>query len=281
MRICKKEWKILEWNGYGHFKFPQLAFSGTLGNNQTCHFRRLDSSVRKRTAAQASRSEKLSADRYRRVAARDYDQVGQDEVSAVRWSVRRRAYTMPNWAGSSWYYYLRYLPILTTPASWRRVASSDYWTPVDWYNGGMEHTVLHLLYSRFWHKFLYDIGIVPTVEPYSQNVLRTVSILAADGEKMSKSRGNVVNPDGLVEIYGADSVRLYEMFMGPFDQAVSWQSDSIIGTRNFLERVWRFHQGHVQEQASGKSDAGTKSGGFTDGEDAALKASLNLMIKKA
>jgi leucyl-tRNA synthetase len=113
-----------------------------------------------------------------------------------------------------------------------------YWNPVDWYNGGMEHTTLHLLYSRFWHKFLYDIKLVPTKEPYKKRTSHGL-ILAGDGDKMSKSKGNVVNPDELVKIWGADSLRLYEMFMGPFDQGLAWNTDNMIGVRRFLEKIWK------------------------------------------
>jgi leucyl-tRNA synthetase len=112
-----------------------------------------------------------------------------------------------------------------------------YWTPVDWYNGGFEHTTLHLLYSRFWHKFLYDLKLVPTSEPYMKRTSHGI-ILAENGEKMSKSRGNVINPDTVVQKFGADTLRLYEMFMGPFDQAVAWSTDGIVGPRRFLERIW-------------------------------------------
>ena len=113
-----------------------------------------------------------------------------------------------------------------------------YWLPVDLYNGGMEHVTLHLLYSRFWHKFLFDIGVVPTKEPYQKRVSHGM-ILAADGQKMSKSRGNVVNPDEMIEKFGADAFRLYEMFLGPFDQVIKWQTDGIRGTYRFLEKIWR------------------------------------------
>ena len=151
---------------------------------------------------------------------------------------KRETDTMPNWAGSSWYY-LRY----TDPKNNKEFASKKnlkYWVGegVDWYNGGMEHTTLHLLYSRFWHKFLYDLKLVPTSEPYMKRTSHGL-ILADDGTKFSKSKGNGVNPIDIVKIYGADSVRLYEMFMGPFDQAVSWSTDSMVGPRRFLERVWQ------------------------------------------
>jgi leucyl-tRNA synthetase len=149
---------------------------------------------------------------------------------------RRETDVMPNWAGSSWYY-LRY----TDPNNASAFASKDkleYWTPVDWYNGGMEHTVLHLLYSRFWHKFLYDLTLVPTPEPYMKRTSHGL-ILAEDGSKMSKSKGNTVSPDEIVKMFGADSLRMYEMFIGPFDQPVSWSTSSIMGVRRFLERVWK------------------------------------------
>jgi leucyl-tRNA synthetase len=157
---------------------------------------------------------------------------------------KRETDTMPNWAGSSWYY-LRY----TDPKNNKQFADQKalkYWTPVDWYNGGMEHTTLHLLYSRFWHKFLYDLNLVPTKEPYKKRTSHGL-ILAKGGEKMSKSRGNVINPDEIVSLYGADTLRVYEMFMGPFDQAIEWNTDSIIGCRRFLEKVWRL-QGKVESK---------------------------------
>ena len=148
---------------------------------------------------------------------------------------KRETDTMPQWAGSSWYY-LRY----TDPHNDKELASKEalnYWTPVDWYNGGMEHTTLHLLYSRFWHKFLYDIGIVPTKEPYGKRTSHGM-ILGSNGEKMSKSKGNVVNPDDVIAEFGADTLRVYEMFMGPFDQTASWSVESIRGCAKFLDRVW-------------------------------------------
>lgn len=147
---------------------------------------------------------------------------------------KRETDVMPNWAGSSWYY-LRY----TDPHNNKEFASPalmKYWTPVDWYNGGMEHTVLHLLYSRFWHKFLFDQGLVPSPEPYMKRTSHGL-ILAEDGSKMSKSKGNSVSPDALVESVGADSLRLYEMFIGPFDQPVAWNNNGVVGMRRFLERV--------------------------------------------
>ena len=148
---------------------------------------------------------------------------------------KRETDTMPQWAGSSWYF-LRYMD----PHNDKELASKDainYWGPIDWYNGGMEHTTLHLLYSRFWHKFLYDIGVVPTKEPYAKRTSHGM-ILGTNGEKMSKSKGNVINPDDIVEEFGADTFRVYEMFMGPFDQTASWSMESIRGCGKFLDRVW-------------------------------------------
>lgn len=135
--------------------------------------------------------------------------------------------------------------------------------PVDWYNGGMEHTTLHLLYSRFWHKFLYDLKLVPTNEPYTKRTSQGF-VLGEDGEKMSKSRGNVINPDGIVKTLGADSLRIYQMFMGPFDQSIAWSSNNIVGSRRFLEKVWK-----LQEKVTSK---------YEDSEDIILL--LNQTIKK-
>lgn len=159
---------------------------------------------------------------------------------------KRETDTMPNWAGSSWYY-LAYCisenlksqaPISKQITSLEIQDKFKKWLPVDWYNGGMEHTTLHLLYSRFWHKFLYDLKLVPTSEPYTKRTSQGM-ILGAGGVKMSKSLGNVVNPDDLVKTVGADSLRVYAMFMGPFDQAIAWDTESIAGSRRFLEKVWR------------------------------------------
>ncbi len=150
---------------------------------------------------------------------------------------RRETDTMPQWAGSSWYF-LRYMD----PHNENAIASKEaleYWSPVNWYNGGMEHTTLHLLYSRFWHKFLYDIGVVPTPEPYAKRTSHGM-ILGENGEKMSKSRGNVVNPDDVVNEFGADTMRLYEMFIGDFEKAAPWNPASIRGCRRFIERYWNF-----------------------------------------
>ena len=148
---------------------------------------------------------------------------------------KRETDTMPQWAGSSWYF-LRYCDAANNDALAAKEAL-DYWMPVDWYNGGMEHTTLHLLYSRFWHKFLYDIGVVSTPEPYAKRTSHGM-ILGEDGQKMSKSRGNVVNPDDIVREYGADTMRLYEMFIGDFEKTAPWSQASIKGCKRFLERLW-------------------------------------------
>ncbi|NCE64513.1 leucine--tRNA ligase [Pseudoflavonifractor sp. 524-17] len=148
---------------------------------------------------------------------------------------KRETDTMPQWAGSSWYF-LRYMD----PHNHKALASKealDYWSPVDWYNGGMEHTTLHLLYSRFWHKFLYDIGVVPTKEPYQKRTSHGM-ILGEGGEKMSKSRGNVINPNDVVAQYGADTMRLYIMFIGDFEKAAAWSDNAVKGCKRFLDRVW-------------------------------------------
>jgi leucyl-tRNA synthetase len=174
---------------------------------------------------------------------------------------RRETDTMPNWAGSSWYF-LRYID----PKNKKTFAGKNklkYWGnssskikagPVDWYNGGMEHTTLHLLYSRFWHKFLYDINMVPTPEPYIKRTSHGM-ILASGGEKMSKSKGNTVNPDDVVKNFGADTLRLYEMFMGPFDQAVAWSTDSIVGPRRFIEKLWRLQYRISNTKSKLKNDS--------------------------
>ncbi|MEA5066153.1 MAG: leucine--tRNA ligase, partial [Eubacteriales bacterium] len=173
----------------------------------------------------------------------------------------READTMPNWAGSSWYF-LRYTDAHNDKEFASREAL-DYWTPVDWYNGGMEHTTLHLLYSRFWHKFLYDIGAVPTSEPYMKRTSHGM-VLGSNGEKMSKSRGNVVNPDDYIPFYGADSFRTYIMFMGAFDQPIPWNEQGTRGCRRFLDRVWA-----LQDMVNGTGDT-----------DADMKKKVHATIKK-
>ena len=155
---------------------------------------------------------------------------------------KRETDTMPQWAGSSWYF-LRYCD----PHNKEQLASPEalkYWLPVDWYNGGMEHTTLHLLYSRFWHKFLYDQGVVPCKEPYAKRTSHGM-VLGENGEKMSKSRGNVINPDDIVREYGADTLRLYEMFMGDFEKAAPWSMNSVRGCKRFLERIWNLQDSVV------------------------------------
>ncbi len=174
---------------------------------------------------------------------------------------RRETDTMPQWAGSSWYF-LRYMD----PHNDNALASPEalkYWSPIDWYNGGMEHTTLHLLYSRFWHKFLYDIGVVPTKEPYQKRTSHGM-ILGSDGQKMSKSRGNVVNPDEIVAEFGADTMRMYEMFIGDFEKAAPWSEQGVKGCRRFLERVWK-----MQESISDAT-----------GYSKALEVSMHRTIKK-
>ena len=173
---------------------------------------------------------------------------------------KRETDTMPQWAGSSWYF-LRYCDPKcdTAPASKEAL---DYWMPVDWYNGGMEHTTLHLLYSRFWHKFLYDIGVVSTKEPYKKRTSHGM-ILGENNEKMSKSRGNVVNPDDVIREYGADTLRLYEMFIGDFEKAAPWNTSSIKGCKRFLDRIWA-----LQDIVNG------------EGIRSELESSLNRCIKK-
>ena len=165
---------------------------------------------------------------------------------------KRETDTMPQWAGSSWYF-LRYMD----PHNDKALASKealDYWSPVDWYNGGMEHTTLHLLYSRFWHKFLYDIGVVPTKEPYQKRTSHGM-ILGEGGEKMSKSRGNVVNPNDIIDMYGADTMRTYIMFIGDFEKAAAWSANAVKGCKRFLDRVWNLateqeHVGDAYSQAN-------------------------------
>ncbi|MEG1181422.1 MAG: leucine--tRNA ligase, partial [Oscillospiraceae bacterium] len=174
---------------------------------------------------------------------------------------KRETDTMPQWAGSSWYF-LRYCDPHNSEALASRKAL-EYWTPIDWYNGGMEHTTLHLLYSRFWHKFLYDIGVVPTSEPYSKRTSHGM-ILGEGGDKMSKSRGNVVNPDEIVAQYGADTLRLYEMFVGDFEKAAPWSSDSIRGCKRFLDRVFALLKMATDEEKISQS----------------LECSFNRTIKK-
>ncbi|MFC1598559.1 leucine--tRNA ligase [Patescibacteria group bacterium] len=163
---------------------------------------------------------------------------------------KRETDTMPQWAGSSWYF-LRYIDPHNDKV-FADLKKLKFWSPIDWYNGGMEHTTLHLLYSRFWHKFLSDIKVVPTPEPYAKRTSQGM-VLAEDGEKMSKSRGNVVNPDDVVDNQGADTLRMYEMFMGPFEQAIPWSTKSVVGVRRFLEKVWQL-AGNLDNKKRGNDD---------------------------
>jgi leucyl-tRNA synthetase len=164
---------------------------------------------------------------------------------------KRETDTMPQWAGSSWYY-LRYTDTQNNDSLASKEAI-DFWSPVDWYNGGMEHTTLHLLYSRFWHKFLYDIGIVPTTEPYSKRTSHGM-ILGEDGQKMSKSRGNVINPDDIVDQYGADTLRLYVMFIGDFEKAALWSQKAVKGCKRFLDRVWNLTETPLSGEGESLAD---------------------------
>ncbi len=206
---------------------------------------------------------------------------------------KRETDTMPNWAGSSWYY-LRY----ADPKNKKVFADQKklkYWlggacpaelkrSGVDHYNGGMEHTTLHLLYSRFWHKFLYDLKLVPTVEPYQKRTSHGM-ILAEGGVKMSKSKGNVVNPDDIIKIYGADTLRVYEMFIGPFEDTAVWNTESIIGSRRFVEKVWRIGMGIAGQKKNSPAFAlgGNRTGdrhGSLNSSSRPLEKLLNKTIKK-
>jgi leucyl-tRNA synthetase len=181
---------------------------------------RLGADSLRSVAAGTADAGRLYADRTTAAAAWPAPRTGSTPPAPSAAAPRtREADTMPNWAGSSWYF-LRYTDAHNDKEFASREAL-DYWSPVDWYNGGMEHTTLHLLYSRFWHKFLFDLGLVPTSEPYMKRTSHGM-VLGANGEKMSKSRGNVVNPDDYIPVYGADSFRTYIMFMGAFDQPIPW-----------------------------------------------------------
>ena len=184
---------------------------------------------------------------------------------------RRETNTMPQWAGSSWYY-LRYIDP-KNPDKLADFAKLEEWLPVDMYIGGAEHAVLHLLYVRFWHKFLYDIGVVPTKEPF-QRLYNQGMILGDNHEKMSKSKGNVVNPDDVVDQYGADTLRLYEMFMGPLDASISWSEKGLAGARKFLDRVWRLY---TEEDTDEQDQVSSK---LVQANDETLKKSYNETVKK-
>ena len=182
---------------------------------------------------------------------------------------RRETDTMPNWAGSSWYF-LRYCDA-DNNSQLANPERLKYWLPVDWYNGGMEHTTLHLLYSRFWHRFLYDEGVVPTPEPYARRTSHGM-VLGSDGRKMSKSRGNVINPDDIVNKYGADALRMYEMFIGPFDQTVTWSDESLEGVARCIRRIWRLGMETIESRRE-------KSGGETEGRIAKLVVKIEADIE--
>ncbi len=228
------DWKFLLWKGFGHFKereIPELLqeiLKGIVNGMVPVPEKDLPvklPKVKNYKPTDTGESPLAAIEKWVNV-----------KCSVCKGPAKRETDTMPNWAGSSWYY-LRY----TDPKNKKMFAGKknlDYWTPVDWYNGGMEHTTLHLLYSRFWHKFLFDLGLVPTNEPYLKRTSHGL-ILGEGGVKMSKSVGNVVNPDTLIKIFGADTVRLYEMFMGPFDQHIAWSTESMVGPRRFLEKVWK------------------------------------------
>ena len=174
-------------------------------------------------------------------------------------SYTRETNTMPQWAGSCWYY-LRYIDPNNDSAPWGK-EKENYWMPVDLYVGGVEHAVLHLLYSRFWHKVLYDLGLVSTKEPF-QKLVNQGMILGENGEKMSKSRGNVVNPDDVIEQWGADAFRLYEMFMGPLEATKPWKTDGINGTARFIKRLWRLlvnDDGQAAQTGDSQSETFTKT----------------------
>jgi len=216
-------------------------------------------------------------------------QTGESPLAAIRdWvkvsypicggQARRETDTMPNWAGSSWYY-LRY-PDPRNNKQFADPRKLKYWLPVDWYNGGVEHTTLHLLYSRFWHKFLFDLGLVTTTEPYTKRTSHGV-VLGPDGQKMSKSRGNVVNPDEVVSEFGADAFRMYEAFMGPFEQMIPWDPRGILGVRRFLDKVWRAHQLVRLSSPSKSGRAGHRPvPGPAGNRDRGLVRALHRLIKK-
>ncbi len=239
-------WFYELWSGFGHFQDKQIP-------------ELLDLILSAKNTGWITVPEKDLPVELPKVKKYEPTDTGESPLAAIeKWvktkcskcggEARRETDTMPNWAGSSWYF-MRY----TDPKNKKYFADEKnlkYWMPVDWYNGGMEHTTLHLLYSRFWYKFLYDIGAVPKEcgdEPYKKRTSHGL-ILGEGGEKMSKSRGNVVNPDDIVARFGADTLRVYEMFMGPFDQAIPWDEKGVVGVFRFLERVWK-----LEEKVGGKN----------------------------
>ncbi len=249
-----KGWYLRVWEGHGHFL--QEENEKLLGHFKTA----------KSNGWNPIPEEELPLELPELEDYEPSDKAGESPLSKVEdWvktecprcgaEAEKETDVMPNWAGSSWYF-LRY----TNPSNDEEFVSDeamDYWMPVDWYNGGMEHTTLHLLYSRFWNQFMYDAGLVPTKEPYQKRTSHGM-ILAEGGEKMSKSKGNVVNPDEVVEEYGADAVRTYIMFMGPFDQDAEWSEDGLKGVRRFLERVWRLKDSIAEDLDRGEEEIANK-----------------------
>ncbi len=231
-----KEWDFEVWDGFGHFlgeQIPELLeWVGRAKNTGYVPIPEKDLPVE---LPKVEKYQPTNTGESPLAAITDWVNVKCPRCGG---EAKRETDTMPNWAGSSWYY-LRY----TDPKNKKAFADFKklkYWIPVDWYNGGMEHTTLHLLYSRFWHKFLFDLGLVPTSEPYAKRTSHGM-ILAEGGVKMSKSKGNVINPDDIVKQYGADALRVYEMFMGPFDQAIAWSTDGLAGAKRFLEKIFEFY----------------------------------------
>jgi leucyl-tRNA synthetase/predicted alpha/beta hydrolase family esterase len=253
-----KSWHFEVWDGFGHFtaeKMPELR----------------DWILNVKNDGWIPVPEKDLPVELPKVEKYQPTDTGESPLSAIKSFVntkcprcggvaRRETDTMPNWAGSSWYYlaYIAKRDSRFKIQDSRAKQSFARWLPVDWYNGGMEHTTLHLLYSRFWHKFLFDIGVVPTFEPYQKRTSHGM-ILAEGGVKMSKSKGNVINPDDLVRRFGADSLRVYEMFMGPFDQTIAWNTDGLVGTSRFLEKVWRIGQKHDTNKRMWTNDTNKNS----------------------
>ncbi|MBX4209415.1 class I tRNA ligase family protein, partial [Candidatus Parcubacteria bacterium] len=226
-----KAWKIEEWNGFGHFDSKK-------GTEFAALWKKIESELPYDIVPVPEKDLPVELPK---VKSYEPTGTGESPLAAIdRWvdhrGMKRETNTMPQWAGSSWYY-LRYMDpengkMLVDPKKER------YWSQVDFYVGGAEHATRHLIYARFWHKFLFDIGVVSTAEPFKK--LQSVGlIMGEDGKKMSKRFGNVVNPDDIVGTYGADTMRIYEMFMGPFDHAIAWSTSGIMGARRFIERVWK------------------------------------------
>ncbi len=251
-----KEWDFSLWKGFGHFQAEQIP-------------ELLEIVLQSKNTGWIPLPESELPLKLPKVKKYEPTDTGESPLSTMTdWvnttcprcggPAKRETDTMPNWAGSSWYF-LRYCD----PDNDKEFATMEklkYWMGVDWYNGGMEHTVLHLLYSRFWNQFLFDIGLVPTREPYKKRTSHGM-ILGPDGEKMSKSRGNVINPDEMVEKFGADAFRTYIGFMGPFDQAVKWDTNGLVGVRRFLEKVWGLQERVI---ASGAKQSHDRSVNFAN-----------------